>query len=140
MKQTESQAVKIVVEAARRRCNPLLLSEGRRVRPFVFLRAPRRKCLSNWTFVQHNSILWGKLLRQEALWISQSWFTQLCVGGCGNWLAVCQLSTCAAKAEQLAEREEMVAELSAAKQQLPKASTGALSASYSITKCAAAKY
>lgn len=41
-----------------------------------------------------------------------------CVGGCGNWLAVCQLSTCAAKAEQLAEREEMVAELSAAKQQI----------------------
>ncbi len=41
-----------------------------------------------------------------------------CIGGCGNWLAVCQLSTCAAKAEQLAEREEMVAELSAAKQQI----------------------
>ncbi len=41
-----------------------------------------------------------------------------CVGGCGNWLAVCQLSTCAAKSQQLAEREEMVAELSAAKQQI----------------------
>ena len=43
------------------------------------------------------------------------------------------------KAEQLAEREEMVAELSAAKQQITQASTGALSASYSITKCAACK-
>ncbi len=44
------------------------------------------------------------------------------------------------KAEQLAEREEMVAELSAAKQQeLPKASTGVQSVNCSITKCAACK-
>ncbi len=140
MKQTESHAVKIVVEAAVVCCNSLLLSEGRRVRPFVFCVAPRRKCLSNWTFVQHNSICAGKLLRQEALWISQSWFTSYCVGGCGNWLAVCQLSTCAQKAEQLAEREEMVAELSAANNKLPKASTGVQSASYSITKAQPAKY
>lgn len=43
------------------------------------------------------------------------------------------------KAEQLAEREEMVAELSAQNNKLPKASTGVQSASYSITKCAACK-
>ncbi len=61
----------------------------------------------------------GKLLRQEALWISQSWFTQLL-----RWW-VWQLAGClpvinmrSKKAEQLAEREEMVAELSAAKQQI----------------------
>ena len=47
------------------------------------------------------------------------------------------------KAEQLAEREEMVAELSAAKQQITQSehwrAECALSASYSITKCAACK-
>ncbi|XPE43244.1 hypothetical protein ACNKHV_24355 [Shigella flexneri] len=60
----------------------------------------------------------GMLFRQEALWISQSWFTQLL-----RWW-VWQLAGClpvinmrSEKAEQLAEREEMVAELSAANQQ-----------------------
>lgn len=34
---------------------------------------------------------------------------------CGNWLVVCQQQHAQQKAEQFAEREEMVAELSAAK-------------------------
>lgn len=40
------------------------------------------------------------------------------------------------KADQLAEREEIVAELSAAKQQLALVITGERSASYSTTSCA----
>ena len=43
------------------------------------------------------------------------------------------------KAEQLAEREEMVAELSAAKQQITQSEHCAQSVNCSITKCAACK-
>jgi hypothetical protein len=57
MKQTESHAVKIVVEAA----SPDLILSSIKADSFglFFCVAPRRKTLSNWTFIQHNSILCG---------------------------------------------------------------------------------
>jgi hypothetical protein len=53
MKQTESHAVKIVVEAARRLPYSCLFKKADAFGLF-FCVAPRRKTLSNWTFIQHN--------------------------------------------------------------------------------------
>ncbi len=108
MKQTESHAVKSWWKRRVVCCNSLLLSEGRAFGLLYFCVAPRRKCLSNWTLYSTILFCAGKLLRQEALWILNHGLRSYCVGGCGNWLAVASYQHAQQKAEQLAEREEMV--------------------------------
>lgn len=102
MKQTESQAVKSWWKRRVVCCNSLLLSEGRRVRPFVFLRSASQEmpfqldvCTAQFYFVRVSCCV-----RRRCGFLNHG-LRSYCVGGCGNWLAVCQLSTCAAKSRAI---------------------------------------